>query len=147
MFVSSVNPIAFGNTKTKKDERKEAAKEAVTGGGAVAGAATITRNAKAAKGSFDVVKNSKNISNGIKGITNTTTAANNAVKETVGLWGKVKENAAWLTKKITDWGSKFKNMKYVKPLISSRAFKLTICSVHLKAQNSQKCMKTVKLNL
>ncbi len=105
-----------------KDDTKNAEKKVVTGGGAVAAAAGATR-VKAARSGFDMFASSKKVSQGMSQITNSTRAINNTIKRSTSLWAKVCENARWAKNAIIKWGSKFKNMRMIKPLIESRLFR------------------------
>lgn len=115
-------PIFFTSSQDKEDKKTE--KKIIAGGGTVAGTATIAR-ANAAKNGFNIVNETKKISEGMKGVQTATSTATNVAKKTVGLWGKVKENAAWATNKIIKWGESLKNAKYIKPLINSKAFRFS----------------------
>lgn len=117
----SLNTITFtGNERTP--ERKEAEKKVVTGGGAVAATASVT-NLKATKSGVDMFASTGKISRGMSTVTNTTKTASNVAKQTKSLWAKVGENARWAKDAILNWGTKFRNMKMIKPLVESRAFR------------------------
>ena len=118
--VDNFHQIAF--TSSDKDERRDAEKKVVTGGGAVAAATTATR-AKAAKSGFDMFASSKEVAKGMKSVTGAAKTVNNTVKQSKGLWAKVCENARWAKDAIIGWGSKFKNMKMIKPLVESKLFR------------------------
>ncbi len=124
MRVSFNDKIAYtSNPQTSKEQdKKEAEKKVVTGGGAVA-AATATARAKAAKSGFDMFNSTKKVSQGMKGVTETTKTAANVAKQTKGLWAKVCENAKWAKDAVLNWGSRFKNMKLIKPIVKSPLFK------------------------
>ncbi len=111
--------IAFGN---KQEDRKEAEKKVVTGGGAVAATATASR-AKAARSGFDMFASSQDVAKGMRTVTGTAKTVNQTVKQTTSLWAKVCENAKWAKEAIIKWGNKFKNMGMIKPLIESKAFR------------------------
>ncbi len=117
----SLNTITFtGNERTP--ERKEAEKKVVTGGGAVAATASVT-NLKATKSGVDMFASTGKISRGMSTVTNTTKTASNVAKQTKSLRAKVGENARWAKDAILNWGTKFRNMKMIKPLVESRAFR------------------------
>jgi len=59
----------------------------------------------------------------MKGVTEAAQTGSEVVKKTSSLWGKVVENAKWAKNAILNWSTKFKNMKYIKPLVESKAFK------------------------
>lgn len=59
----------------------------------------------------------------MKGVRETTRTAANVAKQTKGLWAKVAENARWAKDAILNWGSKFKNMKFIRPIVKSPLFK------------------------
>ncbi len=113
-FTSNPRPV-------KSDKDNDAEKKVVTGGGAVA-ATTTAAKARAAK-SFDVFNSAKEVSKGMKPLTETTKTAKNIAKQSKSLWAKVTENAKWATKSIINWSEKFKNMKYIKPLVESKVFR------------------------
>lgn len=118
-----VCPISFTSNEAKdaKEKRKEAEKKAVTGGGAVA-AATAASNTKAAKSGFDVFASSKKVSQGFQTVTNAGKSATTIAKKSTTLWAKVCKNAKWAKDAIINWGAKFKNLKYVKPIVTSKPF-------------------------
>ena len=115
-----IKPIVFSSSQDNEDRKTE--KKIVAGGGTVAGTATIAR-ANATKNGFNIINESKKITEGMKGVQTATSTATNVANKTVGLWGKVKENAAWVTNKIIKWGETLKNTKYIKPLVDSKAFR------------------------
>lgn len=123
MAISLNEKISFtSNPETKKSDRdKDAEKKVVTGGGAIAATTTAAR-ARAAK-SFDVFDSASKVSKGMKGFTETTKTARTVAHQSKGLWTKVVENAKWAKNSILNWSTKFKNMKYIKPLVESRVFK------------------------
>jgi hypothetical protein len=114
------NKIAF--TAERTQERKDAEKKVVTGGGAVA-ATTAAARAKATKSGFDMFASASRVSQGMQTVTSGARTANNVVKKSSSLWARVSENARWAKDAILNWGSNFKNMKYIKPLVESRVFK------------------------
>ena len=59
----------------------------------------------------------------MKGFTQTTKTASVVANQSKSLWVKVVENAKWAKNSILNWGSKFKNLKYIKPLVESRLFR------------------------
>ena len=63
------------------------------------------------------------VSKGMKGLTETTRTATDVAKKSKGLFAKVAENARWAKNAILNWGTKFKSMKYVKPLVESKIFR------------------------
>ena len=116
-----ISAITF-TSNTSDDKRKKAEKDVVTGGGAVAATTAATRG-KAAKSGFDMFASSKEVAQGMKNVTNATKEAQAVTKKTMTLWGKVCENAKWAKNAVLNWGAKFKNLKYVKPLVESRVFR------------------------
>ncbi len=104
-------------------DKKDAEKKVVTGGGAIA-ATTAAARTKAMKSGVDLFSTSEKAAKGIKGLTETTKAAAGVTQKSKGLWVKVAENAKWAKNAIMNWGTKFKNMKLVRPLVQSKAFKL-----------------------
>lgn len=114
------NKVAF--LGMSKEEKKDAEKKVVTGGGAVAATATATR-ARAARSGFDMFASSKQVAQGMKNVTGAAKTVNSTLKQTTSLWGKVCENAKWAKDAIIYWGSKFKNLKAIKPLVESRVFR------------------------
>ena len=117
----SFNTISFTGEKDAKEKRKEAEKKVVAGGGATAAAVSASR-AKATKSAFDVFASSKKVSQGLQTVTNAGKTATEVAKKSSSLWTKVCENAKWAKNAIMDWGAKFKNMKYIKPLVNSKPF-------------------------
>ncbi len=100
----------------ENDERNnELGKAAITSGGAVAGASAISKakNAKSAFGMFSSAKNFNNV----------TKIAANAGKKAEGIWPKVVKNAKWAKESILKWGAKFKESKYIAPIVKNRLFK------------------------
>lgn len=116
-----VCPISFTSNNDAKEKRKEAEKKVVTGGGATAAAVSASR-AKAAKSGFDVFASSKKVTQGLQTVTNAGKSATAVAKKSTTLWAKVCENAKWAKNAIINWGAKFKNMKYIKPLVNSKPF-------------------------
>ena len=106
----------------EKDKRRDAEKKVVTGGGAVAATANATR-AKAAKSGFSMFNSSRTVSQGMRTVTNTARSVNQTVRKSTSLWAKVCENARWAKDAILKWGSRFKNSKFIKPLVESKAFR------------------------
>ena len=118
VYFNTYNAVTFtANDDDKK--KKDAEKKVVTGGGAVAATATASR----ARKGFDMFKSSKEVAQGMRTVTSSARVATQTVKKTTTLWGKVCENAKWAKTSVIKWGSKFKNMKYIKPLIESAAFR------------------------
>lgn len=119
--------ITFNTIKTsyanRSQEQKDSEKKMVAGGGAAAAAVSTARHAKTARTGFDVVSSSRSLSNGMTAVSNTSQSAMNVVRKSSGLWSKVCENAKWLKGKIITWGETVKGMKYIKPILKSRAFK------------------------
>jgi hypothetical protein len=114
--------ISFCANKDGEQKRKDAEKKVVTGGGAVAATAAAS-NTKAAKSGFDMFNSSKKLTQGMQTVTTSARAANETVKKTTTLWSKVCENARWAKKSVLKWGDNLKNMRYIKPLIESAAFR------------------------
>lgn len=126
MPISSVNnSISFTANNAAENsqakDKRDAEKKVVTGGGAVA-ATTAAARTKAAKSGFDMFDSASKVSKGMKGVTETTTVAAKTAKQAKGLGAKIAENARWVKNSILNWGSKFKNMKYIKPIVESKAF-------------------------
>lgn len=119
MSINFNNAISF---TAKQDDRRDAEKKVVTGGGAIAATATATR-AKAARSGFDMFRSSKEVSQGMRTATNAAKTVTNTIKKSTTLWGKVCENAKWAKEAIIKWGTKFKNTKFIKPLIESKVFR------------------------
>lgn len=108
--------------RERTKEQKDAEKKVLTGGGAVAATASAA-NLKATKSGIDMFASTGKISRGMSTVTNTTKTASNVAKQTKSLWAKVGENARWAKDAILNWGTKFKNMKMIKPLVESRVFR------------------------
>ncbi len=121
VFLNERITFTSAQQSLKPDKDKDTEKKVVTGGGAIA-ATTTAAKARAAK-SFDVFNSAKEVSKGMKGFTESTKTINNVAKQSNSLWRKVSENAKWATKSILNWGTKFKNMKYIKPLVESKVFR------------------------
>ena len=105
-----------------EDKRKDAEKKAVTGGGAIAATTAATRG-KAARSDFDMFASSKKLANGMQTVTQTAKNAKTVAKKSMTLWGKVCENAKWAKKAVMNWGTKFKSLKYIRPLVESKIFR------------------------
>lgn len=121
MNISPTTRISYsGRERTQK--QKDAEKQVVTGGGAIA-ATTAAANTKAAKSGFDMFSSASIVSNGMKTTTEAAKVAGKVTKQTKSLWSKVAENARWCKDAVMNWGSKFKNLKLVKPLVESKAFR------------------------
>ena len=116
----SLNPQIAHTGRSQK--QKDAEKQVVTGGGAIA-ATTAAANTKAAKSGFDMFASASKVSKGMKTTTEAAKVAGDVTKKTKGLWAKVAENARWCKDPVLNWGSKFKNLKFVKPLVESKAFR------------------------
>ncbi len=123
MAISLNDRLTFTSNQQTADsgKNKDAEKKVVTGGGAIA-ATTSAAKARAAK-SFDVFNSASKVSKGMKGFTQTTKTASVVANQSKSLWVKVVENAKWAKNSILNWGSKFKNLKYIKPLVESRLFR------------------------
>lgn len=106
------NPQFTGKERTQK--QKDAEKKVITGGGALAAA-----NVKATKGGVDLFATTKGLSAVNKGVA----TANTVTKKATTLWGTVCSKAKWAKDAIINWSSKFKNMKYIKPLVENRVFR------------------------
>lgn len=107
------NDIYFAQSYTGRErtqKQKDAEKQVVTGGGALAAT-------KAAKSGVDKFTKAGKVA------TETIKTTKETVKQAKGLWGKVVSSAKWATDSIMNWGSKFKNLKFVKPLVESKAFR------------------------
>lgn len=117
-----ISAITFTSNMATDDKRKKAEKDIVTGGGAVA-ATTAATSSKAARSGFNMFASSKQVTQGMKNITDATKEAQAVTKKSMSLWKKVCENAKWAKGAILNWGSKFKSLKYVKPLVESRVFR------------------------
>ena len=117
------NTVNIAFTGTKKDEKKDAEKKIVTGTGATAAAAKAATTAKKSKSAFDVFESSKKLSQNLKTVSNTSKAVTDISTKSVGLWAKVKDSFKWARDSVLKWGAKFKNMKYVKPLVESPLFR------------------------
>lgn len=117
---NTANTAFTGRERTK--EQKDAEKKVVTGGGALA-ATTSAANLKATKSGFDMFSSAGKVSKGMSTVTGTAKAAKDVAKQSTSLWAKVGENARWAKDAILNWGTKFKNMKMIKPLVESRVFR------------------------
>lgn len=105
--------------RNQPQERKDAEKKVVTGAGATAGAVQVSRT----KSAFNLFNSSKKLQNGINFTQNTIKEAGIVAKKTTGLWASVKANCQWAKTAVLNWGDKFQNLKYIKPLIKSPIFK------------------------
>lgn len=117
----SFNTISFTGEKATKEKRKETEKKVIAGGGATAGLVSAS-NTRAAKSGFDVFASSKKVSQGLQTVTNASKSAAEVAKKSTTLWAKVCENAKWAKNAVINWGTKFKNMKYIRPLVNSKPF-------------------------
>lgn len=123
MRVSFNDRISYtSNHETSQQNKKDAEKKVVTGGGAVA-AATATARTRAARSGFNMFNSAKKVSRGMHNVTQTTKVATNVAKQTKSLWAKVAENARWAKNTVLTWGDKFKNLKYIRPIIKSPLFR------------------------
>ena len=122
MTVSFESTNVSYNYQNRTQEQKDKDKKIVTGGGAIA-ATTAAANTKAAKSGFDMFSSASKVSKGMKNINETTKIAGDISKKSKGLWAKVCKNAKWAKNAIINWGSKFKNMKFIKPIVSSKLFR------------------------
>ena len=123
MRVSFNDRIAYtSNPETPREDKKEAEKKVVTGGGAVA-AATTTARARAAKSGFDMFSSAKKVSQGMKVVRETTKTTAYVEKKTKVLWAKVSENARWAKGAVMNWGAKFKNLRFISPIVKSPLFR------------------------
>lgn len=116
-----INAISFTSNETG-NRKNDSEKKVVTGGGAIAATASAGR-VKAAKSGFDMFASSKQVSQGMRNITNTTKEFQNVANQTKSLWTRVCENAKWAKDAILNFGSKFTNSKFLKPLIESKLFR------------------------
>ena len=124
MAISFNERITFTSQtiNNNNSDKKDTEKKVVTGGGAIA-ATTAAVRTKAAKSGFDMFDSASKMSKGMKGFTETTKTASDVAKKSKNLFVKVAENAKWAKNAILNWGTKFKSMKYVKPLVESKIFK------------------------
>lgn len=107
---------------SRSQERKDAEKKVVTGTGAVA-AATSAANVKATKSGFDMFTSASKITKGMKTSTEATKIIGETVQKSKGVWSRASEASKWVKDWIIKGGSKFKNVKFIKPLINNKAFK------------------------
>lgn len=124
MAISLNERITFTSqpANNNKSDNKDAEKKVVTGGGAVA-ATTAAARSKAMKSGVDLFSTSEKAAKGIKGVTETTKTVTSVAKQSKGLWSKIVGNAKWAKTKILNWGAKFKNTRFIKPIVNSKIFK------------------------
>jgi len=87
----------------RSQKQKDAEKQVVTGGGAIA-ATTAAANTKAAKSGFDMFASASKVSKGMKTTTEAAKVAGDVTKKTKGLWTKAAENVRWCKDAILNWG-------------------------------------------
>lgn len=119
MPVSLNTKISF-TSQERTQQQKDAEKKAVTGGGAIAATAA---SAKATKSGVDLFTQTPKITKNLKTVTNTAKQVKNITGKTGKLWAKVVENAKWAKDAVLNWGRKFNNTKFLKPLIKSPVFR------------------------
>jgi hypothetical protein len=117
-----MNVTFTSNKKVNTQERRDAEKKAVAGGGAIAATTTAAR-AKATKSGFDMFSSAQKVSKGMQTVTTGSKTVANVAKKTSSLWTKVVENAKWAKNAILNWGTKFKNIRFIKPLVQNSVFK------------------------
>lgn len=121
-------PISFNTAniaftgKERSQKQKDAEKKVVTGGGAIA-ATTSAAKLKSTKSGFDMFASAGKVSKGMSTVTNTAKTAQKVAKQSTSLWSKVCKNARWAKDAVLNWGTKFKNMRLIKPLVKSPVFK------------------------
>lgn len=121
MDVSLKSQVTYSG-RERTQERKDAEKKVVAGGGAIA-ATTAAANTKAAKSGFDMFTSAGKVSKGMKATTEAAKTATEVTKKTKGLWSKVVGGTKWATDAIMNWGAKFKNIKFIKPIVESSIFR------------------------
>ena len=109
-------PIRYRN---RSQEQKDAEKKVVTGAGVTGAAVQMGRS----KNAFAMFKSTQKLTQLSSSATNTARTVNMVAKRTTGLWAKVGENFKWAKGAVLKWGNQFKNLKYIKPIIESAAFK------------------------
>ena len=105
--------------RNRSQEQRDAEKKVVTGAGVTGAAVQVNKSKKA----FDMFASSKKLTQFGNTVTNTAKTVNETVKKSTGLWAKVSENFKWAKGAVMNWGAKFKNLKYIKPLIESPIFR------------------------
>lgn len=105
--------------RNQSQERKDAEKKVVTGAGVTGAAVQMGRTRSA----FNMFESSKKLTQGMSVVTDATKNVNMIAKKSTGLWALVKDNFRWAKASVLKWGDQFKNLKYIKPLIESAAFK------------------------
>ena len=108
-----------GYRKERTKEQKDAEKKVVTGGGALAATASAARM----KGAKSMLDSAKKVSEGLQGVTHATQTINNVAVKSRGLWAKVGENVKWARDYVINFGSKIANIKILKPIVESKAFR------------------------
>ena len=108
--------VSYGQ---RSERRKKAEKEVVTGAGVTGAAVQANRSRKV----FDVFASNKKLTDMSKTFTGTAKKVSQVTKQSTGLWAKVGENFKWAKGSIIKWGEQFKNLKYIKPLVESAAFR------------------------
>ena len=113
MQVSMRPEITYTN---RSEERKDTEKKVITGGGAaiVAGKKGVDRFTSA----------TSKVSKGMKVTTEATKAVGEVAEKSKGLWAKAGKAARWCKDWILNGSSKYKSIKFLKPIIESKAFSL-----------------------
>lgn len=127
-----INKVSFGGgsrtgflgvssreSSDDSDKRKEAAKDAVKGGGAVAATSAALSNGKKVDMFRKAGKASKDLEKGSIALKN----VGQATKKATGLFAKCKKAYSTTKSSIVEWGRTVKASRFVKPLLESRAFR------------------------
>ena len=105
--------------RNRSQEQRDAEKKVVTGAGVTGAAVQMGRSRSA----FNMFKSTQKLTQFSGEATKTAKTVNMVAKKTTGLWAKVGENFKWAKGAVLKWGDKFKDLKYIKPLIKSPIFK------------------------
>ena len=105
--------------RNRSQEQRDAEKKVVTGAGVTGAAVQANRSKKA----FDMFASSKKLTQMSGTVADTAKKVNMVAKQSTGLWAKVGENFKWAKGAVMKWGSQFKNLKYIKPIVESAPFR------------------------
>ena len=109
-------PVRYRN---RSQEQRDAEKKVVTGAGVTGAAVQVNRSKKA----FDMFASSKKLTQLSGDVADVAKKVNTVAKQSTGLMAKVSENFGWAKAQVLKWGSQFKNLKYIKPLVESAPFR------------------------
>ncbi|MFI3299789.1 MAG: hypothetical protein R3Y28_00060 [Candidatus Gastranaerophilales bacterium] len=128
MRIQSINAISYQNPNFKgqtSEDKKDTAKDVVTGGGAIAATKHATTNIAKTPNEFlrKAGQTSSKLKEGQKAVEATIENGQKAGSMMQRLWQKTKNAKSSMTERFIKWGENAKASKFVKPLLQSKVYK------------------------